>query len=219
MRDTYRHKGMRRKLVQQLQKDNRFCAVVLAAIGSLPRHFFVDSAFEELVYKDQALPIGWGQTLSQPSTVAWQCSLLGPLGGQRILEIGTGSGYQAVLLQQLGAIVDTYERQEALYLQAKKRFDALKLENLRSYFGDSTKLAPLEQPYDGILMSCAAEQIPKNLLAQLKISGRLVLPLLLDGQQRMFVVERKAAKTFEYEDQGPCRFVPFLKGTVRANQK
>lgn len=206
-------------MLQQLQKDARFCPVVLAAIGRLPRHFFVDSAFEELAYKDQALPIGWGQTLSQPSTVAWQCSLLSQLSGLRILEIGTGSGYQAVLLQQLGAIVDTYERQEALYLQAKKRFDVLKLANLRSYFGDTTKLASLDQPYDGILMSCAAEQIPKHLLAQLKIGGRLVLPLLLDGQQRMFVVERKAAKTFEYEDQGPCQFVPFLSGTVSVNQR
>jgi len=219
MQDTYRHKGMRRKLLQQLQKNAAFRPEVLAAIGSLPRHFFVDSAFEELAYKDQALPIGGGQTLSQPSTVAWQCSLLELSAGQRILEIGTGSGYQAAILQRMGAELDTYERQEALQLAAKKRFDALKLENLRSYFGDATELPTTEPPYDGILMSCAAEQIPKQLLARLKIGGRMVLPLLYQEQQRMFVVERKGEKTFEYEDCGPCRFVPFLKGALPVQRK
>jgi len=212
--DTYRHKGMRRKLLETLIKKGIKDEAVLAAIGSIPRHCFLDGAFEEQAYEDRAFPIGAEQTISQPYTVAYQTMLLEINKRDTVLEIGTGSGYQACVLAEMGARVFTVERQEELHESAKRMFELLGYPRIRAYLRDGYKGLREFAPFDRILVTAAAPYIPDALLEQLKPGGILVIPVG-DGNQTMTRVRCIAEKDFVYEELDAFRFVPFLKGVIR----
>ena len=209
--DSYRHQGLRRKLVEQLRTKGIKAPEVLKAIGSVPRHLFIDdSAFLEMAYQDVAFPIPCGQTISQPYTVAFQTELLGVKSGMRILEVGTGSGYQTAVLCELGVRVFSIERQKPLYLQTKDRLTRSGYKaNL--YYGDGYQGLPREGPFDRILVTCGAPFIPEQLIAQLKVDGRLVIPVGDGDVQRMTVVVRNADGGMVSTDMGEFRFVPMLQ--------
>lgn len=211
MKDTYRHKGMRRRLVETLVKKGIKDERVLSAIGAIPRHLFLDGAFEEQAYEDRAFPIGAEQTISQPYTVAYQTTLLEVNKRDTVLEIGTGSGYQACVLAEMGARVFTVERQEELYESAKRMFDLLGYPRIRAYLRDGYKGLREFAPFDRILVTAAAPYIPDALLEQLKPGGILVIPVGED-RQTMTRVRRVDEKDFVYEELDAFRFVPFLKG-------
>jgi len=211
LKDTYRHKGMRRRLVETLVKKGIKDERVLSAIGAIPRHLFLDGAFEEQAYEDRAFPIGAEQTISQPYTVAYQTTLLEVNKRDTVLEIGTGSGYQACVLAEMGARVFTVERQEELYESAKRMFDLLGYPRIRAYLRDGYKGLREFAPFDRILVTAAAPYIPDALLEQLKPGGILVIPVGED-RQTMTRVRRVDEKDFVYEELDAFRFVPFLKG-------
>lgn len=211
LEDSHWHKGLRKKLVESLRKKGITDERVLAAMEVVPRHFFLDSALAHLAYEDQALPIACEQTISQPYTVAFQTQLLQVEKRQRILEVGTGSGYQAAILGALGARVFTIERHKALYEQAKKLLAAMKFRNIRCYWGDGYKGLPEFAPFDRIIVTAAAEEVPQPLLEQLKPGGFLVIPVG-EPTQKMLRITRNEDGTFTKEDFGFFRFVPFLKG-------
>ncbi len=181
-------------------------------MGSLPRHFFLDKAFEELAYEDKAFPIGKEQTISQPYTVAYQSQLLDIKKRDKVLEVGTGSAYQAVVLAMLGARVHTLERQEALYIKAKKMVETLRVNNIRVYLKDGFKGLPEFAPFDKILVTAGATDIPQNLAQQLAIGGIMVVPVGPRTVQTMMKITRISEKKFEIEKLEKFRFVPFLKG-------
>lgn len=212
MEDTYRHKGLRRKLVESLERKGIKDEKVLAAIDIVPRHFFLDSAFADMAYQDKALPIECEQTISQPYTVAFQTELLEVKKRERILEIGTGSGYQAAILGTMGARVFTVERQEGLFHKARLLLKDMGFNNVRCYFRDGSKGLPEFAPYDKILVTAGATEVPKALLEQLKIDGMLVIPV---GRrlQKMKRFIRKSETDYIEEDWGDFRFVPFVEGT------
>lgn len=212
--DSYRHKGLRQKLVASLRKKGIADERVLAAMDVVPRHFFLDSAFADLAYDDKALPIEREQTISQPYTVAFQTQLLEVKKRDRILEIGTGSGYQAAILGAMGARVFTVERQEQLYHQAKKLLAEMNFSNIRCYFRDGMKGLKEFAPYDKILVTAGATEVPQALLDQLKIGGRLVIPLGRRSQKMMRIFKKTETEYVE-EDWGDFRFVPFIGGTER----
>ena len=187
---------------------------VLSAMTVVPRHFFLDSTFAHLAYKDQPVGIGKGQTISQPYTVAFQTQLLEVDKRMRVLEIGTGSGYQAAILGVMGARVFTVERQEELYLKAKKLLDANIFGNIRCYYRDGTKGLKEFAPYDRIIATAGANEIPEALLNQLKIGGIMVIPVGKDTQVMKRII-KKAENEFIEEDWGDFRFVPFLEGKER----
>lgn len=214
MEDTYRHKGMRRQLVEEIRKKGITDEKVLAAIGALPRHFFLDKAFEELAYEDKALPIGQEQTISQPYTVAFQTMLLDVHKRHKVLEVGTGSGYQAAILALLGARVYTIERQEALYKQAKVMLNNISPGNVRCFYRDGYKGLPEFAPFDRILVTAGADAIPEALLQQLKPGGILVIPVGAELQV-MHKITRQPDGSFVDEEKGYFRFVPFVKGLNR----
>ncbi|MEO8591408.1 MAG: protein-L-isoaspartate(D-aspartate) O-methyltransferase [Flavobacteriales bacterium] len=209
--DSYRHQGLRRKLVDQLRAKGIKDPAVLTAIGSVPRHLFIDdSAFLEMAYQDTAFPIPCGQTISQPYTVAFQTELLGRLDGLKVLEVGTGSGYQTAVLCGLGARVFTIERQKPLYLQTKERL--LRLGYRASlFFGDGYQGLVREGPFDRILVTCGAPFVPEALFAQLRFGGRMVIPVGEGDVQRMMVFERDGSGTISSKDMGEFRFVPMLQ--------
>jgi len=184
---------------------------------SVPRHFFLDSAFSELAYEDKAMPIEREQTISQPYTVAFQTQLLDLQKRDRVLEIGTGSGYQAAILGQMGARVFTVERQEQLYLEAKKLLAALGFTNVRCYFRDGTKGLREFAPYDKIIVTAGATEVPQTLLDQLAIGGRMVIPVGIRSQKMLRITKKSDTELVE-EDFGDFRFVPFVGGTI-ANDK
>jgi protein-L-isoaspartate(D-aspartate) O-methyltransferase len=217
MEDTFRHKGLRKRLVETLKSKGIKDETVLEAINLIPRHFFLDKAFEEKAYEDQAMPIDEGQTISQPYTVAYQTELLMPKKRIKILEIGTGSGYQAAILGIMGARVYTVERHELLYQKAKKIIDSLGLLNVRCYFGDGNKGLGEFAPFDRILLTCAATEIPQLLLKQLAIGGMMVLPLGDSNNQIMTRVTKLTEEHFKYEKFDDFRFVPFLSGKNEIN--
>ncbi len=210
--DTYRHKGLRRKLVDSLRKKGITDERVLAALDAVPRHFFLDSAFADLAYEDKALPIEREQTISQPFTVAFQTQLLQVKKRDRVLEIGTGSGYQAAILGKLEARVFTVERQEQLFYEAKKRLAELGFSNIRCYFRDGTKGLLEFAPYDKIIVTAGAAEVPQPLLEQLKIGGTMVIPVGRRSQ-KMLRITRKSETAYVEEDFGDFRFVPFIGGT------
>lgn len=214
MKDTYWHKGMRQKLVEALRLKGISDEKVLAAIQLIPRHFFLDNAFEELAYQDKALPIGKEQTISQPYTVAIQTSLLDIQPNEKVLEIGTGSAYQATILAALGATVYTIERQESLYKKAQQLITKLKIKGVFPHFGDGYEGLVRFAPYDKIVVTAGAEQIPTRLVEQLKIGGKMVIPVG-NAAQSMLVVNKKSEQEFSVEDQGRFRFVPFVEGVVK----
>lgn len=217
MEDTYLHKGMRRRLIETLRKRGITDERVLSVMEALPRHFFLDRAFEEHAYEDKAFPIGSEQTISQPYTVAYQTSLLDVQKRDKILEIGTGSGYQAAVLAMLGARVYTVERQETLYQKAKELLEKLEVGNVRCFFRDGSKGLPEYAPFDKILATAGATDIPQPLLEQLKIGGILIIPV---GKtiQKMYRITRTSEHDYKEEILDSFRFVPFLKGTKQEDQ-
>lgn len=210
MRDTNKHKGLRNQLVEQIKrkgiKDNN----VLEAISKVPRHLFMDSGFIDFAYQDKPFPIGADQTISQPYTVAYQTELLEIEPGEKVLEIGTGSGYQTAVLIELKAEVYSIERQKELYSKAKKFLPKVGYVPKKLIFGDGYAGLPEFAPFDKILVTAGAPFVPKALLGQLKIGGKLVIPVG-KGIQVMTVMVRKENKKFEKYEYGDFRFVPLLK--------
>ena len=211
--DNYRHKGMRQNLVQVLKDKGITDAKVLDAIGTVPRHVFLESTFVEFAYQDKAFPIGSGQTISQPFTVAMQSQLLNISKGMKVLEIGTGSGYQACVLAQMGAKVFTIERQRNLYMKTKP-FLAEFPYNIKTFLGDGNKGLPTFAPFDRVLITAAAPEIPQDLVNQLKVGGIMVIPLndeIDASKQIMLRLTKQEDGTMLREEFGDCRFVPMLK--------
>ena len=210
MEDTTKFQGLRRQLKVQLREKGIYTESVLEAIGAVPRHFFMDPGLINFAYEDQAYPIAANQTISQPYTVAFQTELLGVLPKHKILEIGTGSGYQTAVLLHLGAHVYTVERQQELYKKSKLLFSKLRLFPKKMVFGDGYKGWVENAPYDRILVTAGAPEVPKSLLQQLKIGGKLVIPIG-DKEQQMIRYTRTAEKVFDKESFGTFRFVPLLE--------
>lgn len=210
MKDTFTHQGMRKKLVKTLEKKGIVDKHVLKAIGSIPRHLFMDSGFVDHAYVDKAFPIAADQTISQPYTVARQTELLQVKKGDKVLEIGTGSGYQAAVLLEIGTILFTIERQNELFKKTKLFLPKLGYKPKRMIFGDGYKGLEQEAPFDGIIVTAGAPYVPQPLMAQLKIGGRLVIPVGEDVQI-MTVFTRKSESEFQKEEFGEFRFVPMLE--------
>lgn len=210
MKDTGKHQGLRNQLVSTLQQKGITDKIVLEAISKIPRHLFLDSSFEDYAYQDKAFPIGAGQTISQPYTVAFQSQLLEVKKEHKILEIGTGSGYQTAVLCTMGAKVYSVERQNELFKKTAALFPKLAIRPKHLSFGDGYKGLPSYAPFDSIIVTAGAPIIPKPLMAQLKIGGRLVIPLGEDIQI-MTVLIRKNETQFEKHEFGEFRFVPLLE--------
>ena len=211
MEDTYRHKGLRRLLVEEIRKKGISDEAVLEAIGKVPRHAFMDSGFINFSYKDSAFPIGSGQTISQPYTVAFQTQLLKVKPHDKVLEIGTGSGYQAAVLFEMGANVYTIERQRELYIKSQQLLNQLNYK-MQFFHGDGYAGLPAYAPFDKILVTAGATEIPETLVQQLKIGGRMVIPVGGSDRQDMTLVVRKSETETEVTYHGAFIFVPFLKG-------
>lgn len=210
--DTYRHKGLRKKLTKTVRDKGITDERVLTAINTIPRHFFLDSAFDEAAYTDRAFPIGEGQTISQPYTVAYQSQLLEIKPFEKVLEIGTGSGYQAVLLAQMGVQVFTIERQKKLF-ELNKQFDYLKkFTSIKFFYGDGYEGLPTYAPFDKILITAAAPEVPPKLIAQLKSGGMMVLPLGIGEVQRMMRITKLQNESLKEEVFDQFSFVPMLEG-------
>jgi protein-L-isoaspartate(D-aspartate) O-methyltransferase len=212
MDDSYRHKGLRRQLIEEIKAKGIKDEKVIEAMSILPRHFFLEKAFEEHAYADKAFPIGNDQTISQPYTVAYMTSLLDVKKGDKILEIGTGSGYQAALLATLGARVYTVERQEELYKKTKELLKALNFNTLRCFFGDGSVGLADYAPYDKIIVTAGAPVIPDALKEQLAIDGVLIIPVGENDGQRMYYIKRINEIEYESKALDKFRFVPFLSG-------
>ncbi|MDR3095214.1 MAG: protein-L-isoaspartate(D-aspartate) O-methyltransferase [Bacteroidales bacterium] len=212
MEDTYRHKGLRRKLVEEIRKKGITDERVLDAIGKIPRHAFItDSALVEFAYRDAAFPINAGQTISQPYTVAFQTQLLQVQPHEKVLEIGTGSGYQGAVLFELSARVYTIERQRELHLKAQQLLGQLGYK-LHFFYGDGYAGLPAYAPFDKILVTAGATEMPETLLQQLKTGGRMVIPVGDSEQQEMILVEKLSDGKITVSKHGTFAFVPFLKG-------
>ncbi|MFN0015988.1 MAG: protein-L-isoaspartate(D-aspartate) O-methyltransferase [Saprospiraceae bacterium] len=214
MTDTYRHKGLRKRLVDALRQRGVQNEAVLSAINAVPRHFFLDKAFEEHAYEDKPFPIGNEQTISQPYTVAYMTALLDLGRGDRVLEIGTGSGYQAAILAAMGARVYTVERQESLYLRSKELLAQLGFSSVRCFFRDGTKGLPEYAPYNAIVVTAGAPVVPDALREQLAVGGLLVIPVG-DAVQDMYRIERTSQTEYSEKMLDAFRFVPFLEGVNR----
>ncbi|MBL0232744.1 MAG: protein-L-isoaspartate(D-aspartate) O-methyltransferase [Chitinophagaceae bacterium] len=210
--DTYRHKGMRKKLVQAIQAKGITDERVLDALLEVPRHFFLDSAFDEQAYEDRAFPIGEGQTISQPYTVAYQSQLLELKPFLKVLEIGTGSAYQAVVLAETGVQVFTIERQKKLF-DSNKQFELLKkYPNIKFFYGDGYEGLPSYAPFDRILITAAAPEVPPKLLQQLKIGGIMVIPVGAGDVQQMMRITKLNEEEWKEEVFDRFSFVPMLGG-------
>ena len=210
MKDTFKHKGLRKQLVTVLVTKGITSTAVLEAIGAIPRHLFMDSSFLDHAYQDKAFPIAASQTISQPYTVAFQSELLEVKSGDKILEIGTGSGYQTAVLCLLGAHVYSIERQLELFKKTSQFLPKIGYVAKRLIFGDGYKGLKEEAPFDSIIVTAGAPFVPKPLLSQLKIGGRLVIPVG-DKDQVMTLYIRKGAKEFEKHELGNFKFVPLLE--------
>lgn len=210
--DTYKQKGLRKQLVDSIRQKGITDENVLAAIGNIPRHFFLDTAFESIAYDDRAFPIGEGQTISQPYTVAYQTQLLEPRPYEKILEIGTGSGYQACVLAELKLNVFTIERQKRLFDQVKAFPFKSKYPNLRLFYGDGYEGLPSYAPFDKVLVTAAAPHIPEKLVQQLKIGGKMVIPVGGQDVQRMLRITKISDTETEQELFDNFSFVPMLAG-------
>src|SRR5215213_6316035 len=210
--DTYRHKGLRRKLVATLRNKGITDERVLAAIENIPRHFFLDSAFDEVAYEDRAFPIAEGQTISQPYTVAYQTQLLELKPFEKVLEIGTGSAYQASVLAELGAQVYTIERQKKLF-ESNKKFEYIKkYPNIKFFYGDGYEGLPTFAPFDRVLITAAAPDIPQKLISQMKTGGMMVIPVGSGDVQTMKRLIKQQDGTLKEEVYDRFSFVPMLGG-------
>ena len=210
MKNTSKHEGLRNQLAKLLEEKGIKDKNVLEAIKKIPRHLFLDSGFEDFAYQDKAFPIGAGQTISQPYTVAYQSQLLEVKKDHKILEIGTGSGYQTAVLCLLGAKVYSIERQNELFKSTSLLLPKLGIRPKHLSFGDGYKGLPNHAPFDSIIVTAGAPIIPKPLMAQLKIGGRLLIPLG-DKEQVMTMLIRKNETQFEKHEFGDFKFVPLLQ--------
>ncbi len=210
MNDSFKHKGLRKRLIQTIKSKGISNKNVLSAIGKVPRHLFMDSGFIDHAYQDKAFPIGADQTISQPFTVAFQTELLEVNKGDKVLEVGTGSGYQAAVLCELGANVFSIERQGELYKKAISFLPSINYYPKKIIYGDGYKGHEEEAPFDSIIVTAGAPFVPKTLLNQLKIGGRLVIPVG-ENIQIMTLYIRESEKKFNREEFGEFKFVPLLK--------
>ena len=210
MKDNYKFLGRRRELVDEIKRKGITDKLVLDSFLLTPRHYFVDSGLEEHAYIDKALSIIEDQTISQPFTVAFQTQLLCLEKKQKILEIGTGSGYQSAILYNIGVDVYTIERNHKLFRKTTELFNKLNIKPKRFKYGDGYKGLPEDSPFDGIIVTAGAPEIPNELLKQLKVGGRLVIPIG-NKSQTMLRVTKKSNTKYEKEKFGNFRFVPLLK--------
>ncbi len=210
--DSYQHMGMRKKLVQVLRDKGITDENVLTAINNIPRHFFLDSAFDKIAYEDRAFPIGEGQTISQPYTVAYQTQLLEIKPYQKVLEIGTGSVYQASVLAEMNAKVFTIERQKKLYDLNKDFIFKSKYPNIKFFYGDGFQGLPTYAPFDKIIITAAAPFIPPKLIQQLKTGGFMVIPVDSGEHQQMLRLTKQADGSYTEEKFDNFSFVPMLVG-------
>lgn len=212
--DGYVEQGMRRQLVQYLREKGIVDEAVLEAIGRIPRHLFVDSALKELAYKDMALRIAADQTISQPYTVAFQTQMLQIKKGDKVLEIGTGSGYQAAVLHEVGAKVFSIERQKELFDKTKIFLNKLGY-NPKMVYGDGFKGLPGYAPFHKIIITAAAPKVPEDLLNQLAPGGLMSIPYGEGESQKMFLIEKKLDGQLVKTEMGDFKFVPMLQGKSR----
>jgi protein-L-isoaspartate(D-aspartate) O-methyltransferase len=210
--DTYRHKGLRKKLVDLVREKGITSEKVLEAIEKIPRHYFLDSAFDEVAYEDRAFPIGEDQTISQPYTVAYQTQLLDVKPFNKVLEIGTGSAYQACVLAELGVQLCTIERQKKLF-EYNKKFEYLrKYPNIKFFYGDGFEGLPTYAPFDKVIITAAAPFIPPKLIAQMKVGGVMVIPIDAGASQVMKRITKLENGTLKEEVFERFSFVPMLVG-------
>lgn len=209
MQDTFKHQGLRRKLVEIIREKGIKDEKVLNAVGKIPRHLFMDNAFVHFAYEDKAFPIGAEQTISQPYTVAFQTQLLDIRPYEKVLEIGTGSGYQAAVLVALEASVFTIERQRELFQKTKDFLPKIGYK-CQFYYGDGYKGLPKFAPFDKIIVTCGASEIPIELINQLKIGGKLVAPIGSGDIQEMQLLEKVTEKENKVTTHGKFSFVPML---------
>lgn len=210
--DTYKHKGLRKKLVDTIKSKGIKNDEVLEAINAVPRHFFLDSAFDDVAYEDRAFPIGEGQTISQPYTVAYQSELLNIKPGMKVLEIGTGSAYQAVVLAKIGAKVFTIERQKNLFEENKKFTYLKQYPFIKFFYGDGYAGLPTYGPFDRIIITAAAPEIPLKLIEQLKPGGIMVIPVGMGNVQQMRRLTKAQDGAIHEETFANFSFVPMLQG-------
>ncbi|MCX6268653.1 MAG: protein-L-isoaspartate(D-aspartate) O-methyltransferase [Bacteroidetes bacterium] len=213
--DSYRHQGLRKLLVQNIRQKGIIDQQVLSALETVPRHFFFDSSFLEYAYEDKPFPIGAGQTISQPFTVAFQSELLQIRKNDKVLEIGTGSGYQACILAELGAKVFTIERQKTLFDRTSKFLPVVGYPTIKTFFGDGYKGLPAYAPFDKMIVTAAAPYIPEALLDQLKPGGILVIPVGAFDVQTMTTMTKNSDNTFNKKEYGAFRFVPMLEDKAK----
>ena len=212
LQDNYRAKGLRKQMVDALRNKGITDETVLAALNEVPRHVFLDSSFVEMAYQDKAFPIGSGQTISQPHTVAFQTQLLKVERGMKVLEIGTGSGYQACVLAAMGAKVFSIERQRNLYFKTKEILEQLPF-RVKTFLGDGFEGLPTYQPFDRVIITAGAPDVPKTLVEQMKTGGIMVIPTDnpdSDGQT-MLRLTKQPDGTLKREEFGDFKFVPMLK--------
>jgi protein-L-isoaspartate(D-aspartate) O-methyltransferase len=212
LEDNYQHKGMRKKLVDLLREKGITDENVLNAIHSIPRHYFLDSAFDKIAYEDRAFPIEEGQTISQPYTVAYQTQLLQIKKGEKVLEIGTGSVYQATVLAELGARVYTIERQKKLYEKHRNYIFKTKYPNIKFFYGDGFEGLPSYAPFDKVIITAAAPFIPPKLIAQMRVGGMMVIPVDEEENQRMLRITKLENNETKEEAFDKFSFVPMLQG-------
>jgi protein-L-isoaspartate(D-aspartate) O-methyltransferase len=214
MIDSYRHKGLRKKLVEELRQKGIQDEAVLSAMNAVPRHFFLDAVFTKQAYSNMAFQIGAGQTISHPYTVAFQSELLQIKKGDKVLEIGTGSGFQTSILAEMGAKVYSIERQRELFLKANRLVPKLGY-TAKLKYGDGYKGWPSFSPFDKMIVTCGAPFVPPALMEQLKIGGRLVIPIGEGKEQEMKLIVKTGATTFDEKHLGVFSFVPMLKETAK----
>ena len=210
--DSYQHKGLRKKLMDLLREKGISDEKVLQAMNNIPRHYFLDSAFDKIAYEDRAFPISEGQTISQPYTVAYQTQLLQVKPNDKILEIGTGSIYQATVLAEMGARVFTIERQKKLFEKTKQFIFKNQYPNLKFFYGDGYEGLPTYAPFDKVLITAAAPFIPPKLIEQLMVGGKMVIPVDEDLHQRMLRITKNEDGTISEEAFENFSFVPMLTG-------
>jgi protein-L-isoaspartate(D-aspartate) O-methyltransferase len=213
--DSYKHQGLRKLLVQNIRQKGIADQQVLIAMETVPRHFFFDSSFLEYAYEDKPFPIGAGQTISQPFTVAFQSELLHIRKNDKVLEIGTGSGYQACILAEMGAKVFTIERQKTLFDRTSKYLPVVGYPTIKTFFGDGYKGLPAFAPFDKMIVTAAAPYIPDALLEQLKPGGILVIPVGANDVQTMTTLTKNPDNSFTKKEYGAFRFVPMLENKAK----